>query len=114
MIIPNGTIQYNVHREGGTDGRDEQGNPVADVQETTQPIVCNMSTANRTYHAGGDEETFVQAVYTIIVEAKPPQGAYSAVLTQVDGEPLGEAIIDNVEPLIAVKAYKITAHANKR
>lgn len=114
MIIKNGKIQYCTPSTGGDHGRDENGNVIEDTLEISEAIDCNMQVTNRTYYAGGGEETFTQAVYSIIVEAQPPTGATFVRLTQVDGVDAGEARIINVEPLIAVNAYKITAHASKR
>lgn len=114
MIIKNGTIQYCTTQTTAENGRDADGNIAEDARRISAAYDCNMEVKTRTYYAGGDSETYTQAVYSIIVEHQPPENAHTAILRQVDGVAAGEAKIVNVEPLVAVKAYKITAHANQR
>lgn len=114
MIIKNGRIRYITTEIVGDHGRDEHGNVVEDTRSITDEYDCNMEVKTRTYYAGGETETFTQAVYTILVESQPPANATTALLTQVDGVDAGEVKIVNVEPLKAVRAYRLTCHANQR
>lgn len=115
MIIDNGRIKYNRARPQSPYGRDGNGDVVADTAtETTAWEVCNVQVSGRTYFAGDAQETFTAAVYTILVEKRPPADALTATLEEGDGTAAGEVKIVNVEPLKAVQAYKITAHAHKR
>lgn len=114
MIIKNGKVAYIVPIKGANHGRDANGDAVTDVEKRTRETDCNIEVSSRTYSGGGEHETFTQAVYRVIVAERPPAGAEYVELTQVDGLDLGRSTIDNIEPLIAVKAYRITAHANKR
>lgn len=114
MIIDNGKIQYYVAEAGSPYGRDEHGNLVVDDLVAQEPVTCNMQAKARTYFSGDATQTFTAAVYDIIVEHRPPAGTIYALLSEVDGTPVGEVKIENIEPLAAVSAYRITAHANKR
>lgn len=102
MIITNGTISIKTKTGGGL----INGNPVRPSETWSEPIPCNIKTNQHNNKGRINGNSFEVASYEVLIEAQTFDA--DRVKLVREGKDLGEFSIQDIEPLDAVGAIKIT------
>jgi hypothetical protein len=92
MNYPNGTISYKSNSGGGLD---DDGNPIAIIDEWTIPQPCHVDTINHNESGRYIGGQFVNSSYNVYIPLVQPFDYKRVKLTQ-DGKDLGEFVIQDV------------------